>query len=44
VGNSFAGRLDMPGAVQALKRGNGEYLVPGGEDWRGKNLLQRWTP
>jgi hypothetical protein len=35
---------DMPYAVQALKRKNGEYLVLVEEDWRGKNLLYRWRP
>jgi hypothetical protein len=39
-----AGWQDMPYAVQALKRKNGEYLVLVEEDWRGKNLLYRWRP
>ncbi len=39
-----AGWPDMPYAVAALKRKNGEYLVLVEEDWRGKNLLYRWTP
>jgi hypothetical protein len=39
-----AGWEDMPYAVQALKRKNGEYLVLVEEDWRGKNLLYRWMP
>ena len=39
-----AGWEDMPYAVQALKRKNGEYLVLVEEDWRGKNLLYRWRP
>ena len=39
-----AGWLDMPYAVAAMKRKNGEYLVLVEEDWRGKNLLYRWTP
>lgn len=39
-----AGWEDMPFAVAALKRKNGEYLVLVEEDWRGKNLLYRWTP
>ncbi|MEO8354088.1 MAG: hypothetical protein ABI680_20360 [Chthoniobacteraceae bacterium] len=39
-----AGWQDMPYAVAALKRTNGEYLVLVEEDWRGKNLLYRWTP
>jgi hypothetical protein len=39
-----AGWQDMPYAVQALMRKNGEYLVLVEEDWRGKNLLYRWTP
>jgi hypothetical protein len=39
-----AGWEDMPYAVQAFKRKNGEYLVLVEEDWRGKNLLYRWKP
>lgn len=39
-----AGWADMPYAVQALRRKNGEYLILVEEDWRGKNLLYRWTP
>jgi hypothetical protein len=39
-----AGWEDMPFAVAALKRKNGEYLVLVEEDWRGKNLLYRWKP
>jgi hypothetical protein len=39
-----AGWEDMPYAVQALKRKNGEHLVLVEEDWRGKNLLYRWKP
>jgi hypothetical protein len=38
------GWLDMPYAMQALKRKNGEYLLLVEEDWRGKNLLYRWMP
>lgn len=38
------GWLDMPYAVQAIKRKNGEYLILVEEDWRGKNLLYRWRP
>jgi hypothetical protein len=38
------GWLDMPYAVQAFKRQNGEYLILVEEDWRGKNLLYRWRP
>ena len=41
---SNAGWLDMPYAVAAMKRKNGEYLVLVEEDWRGKNLLYRWRP
>jgi hypothetical protein len=43
VGGS-AGWEDMPYSVQALKRKNGEYLILVEEDWRGKDLLYRWTP
>jgi hypothetical protein len=39
-----AGWLDMPYAVQAMRRADGEYLVLVEEDWRGKNLLYRWRP
>jgi hypothetical protein len=39
-----AGWQDMPYAITALKRTNGEYLVLVEEDWRGKNLLYRWRP
>ncbi len=39
-----AGWLDMPYAVAALQRKNGEYLILVEEDARGKNLLYRWTP
>jgi hypothetical protein len=39
-----AGWLDMPYSTQAFRRKNGEYLVLAEEDWRGKNLLYRWTP
>ncbi len=39
-----AGWLDMPYALQGLKRRNGEYLLLVEEDFRGKNILYRWTP
>ena len=39
-----AGWEDMPYAVATCKRRNGEYLVLVEDDWRGKNLLYRWTP
>jgi hypothetical protein len=39
-----AGWEDMPYAVAALQRKNGEYLILVEEDWRGKNLLYRWKP
>ena len=35
---------DMPYAIQATKRKDGEYLLLVEEDWRGKNLLYRWQP
>lgn len=38
------GWQDMPYALSAFKRRNGEYLVLVEDDWRGKNLLYRWTP
>jgi hypothetical protein len=43
VGGS-AGWLDMPHALQAFRRSNGEYLMLVEEDFRGKNLLYRWRP
>jgi hypothetical protein len=43
VGGS-AGWQDMPYAIQAMRRRDGEYLVLVEEDWRGKNLLYRWRP
>jgi hypothetical protein len=39
-----AGWLDMPYALQGLRRKDGEYLLLVEEDFRGKNLLYRWTP
>ncbi|MDX1953318.1 MAG: hypothetical protein SFY81_14150 [Verrucomicrobiota bacterium] len=39
-----AGWQDMPYAVQAMRRKDGEYLILVEEDWRGKNLLYRWRP
>lgn len=39
-----AGWLDMPYAIQGLKRRDGEYLLLVEEDFRGKNLLYRWRP
>ena len=41
---SMAGWQDMPYSVQAFRRKNGEYLILAEEDFRGKNLLYRWTP
>jgi hypothetical protein len=38
------GWLDMPYAVQAMRRRNGEYLILVEEDYRGKNLVYRWLP
>jgi hypothetical protein len=34
----------MPYSVAAMKRKNGDYLILVEEDWRGKNILYRWTP
>ena len=39
-----AGWLDMPYAMDATRRKDGEYLLLVEEDWRGKNLLYRWKP
>lgn len=39
-----AGWLDMPYAVQAMRRKDGEYILLVEEDFRGKNLLYRWRP
>ena len=41
-GNS--GWVDQSHGLRAIKRKNGEYLVLVEEDWRGKNILYRWTP
>jgi hypothetical protein len=41
---SNAGWLDMPYAMDATRREDGEYLLLVEEDWRGKNLLYRWRP
>ncbi len=39
-----AGWLDMPYSVAGIRRTNGEYLIMVEEDWRGKNMIYRWTP
>jgi hypothetical protein len=39
-----AGWQDMPYAMDAARRKDGEYLLLVEEDWRGKNLLYRWRP
>jgi hypothetical protein len=39
-----AGWQDMPYAMDATRRKDGEYLLLVEEDWRGKNLLYRWKP
>jgi hypothetical protein len=41
---SIGGWADVLGSVQAIKRHNGEYLVLIEDDFRGKNILFRWTP
>jgi len=38
------GWVDTPHGVRATKRSNGEYIVLVEEDWRGKNVIYRWTP
>lgn len=38
------GWLDVPHAVQAFKKSNGQYLILVEEDYRGKNLLYQWCP
>ncbi len=40
----IGGEADVLGSVQATKRTNGDYLVLIEDDWRGKNILFRWTP
>ena len=35
---------DMPYSISVLKRKNGTYLIMTEEDWRGKNIIYRWTP
>ena len=34
----------MPYAMDVMRRKDGEYLLLVEENWRGKNLLYRWTP
>jgi hypothetical protein len=41
---STGGDLDISGAVQALERKDGEYLILVEDDARAKNLLFRWRP
>ncbi|MCL2351462.1 MAG: Ig-like domain-containing protein, partial [Firmicutes bacterium] len=38
------GWVDTPQGVRATKRSNGEYVVLAEDDWRGKNIIYRWTP
>lgn len=38
------GWVDMVQAISAFKRSNGEYVILVEEDYRGKNVLYRWTP
>ena len=38
------GWLDIPYAINAIKRSNGEYVVSLEDNYRGKNILYRWCP
>lgn len=38
------GWLDVPHAIQAYKRLNGQYLILVEEDFRGKNIIYHWCP
>ncbi|MGD0896643.1 MAG: hypothetical protein ABR915_02330 [Thermoguttaceae bacterium] len=43
-GNNMSGWLDLPYAVRAHKRANGEYLVFAEEDAKAKIIMYRWRP
>lgn len=43
-GNDNTGWVDMPEAISALRRHNGEYVVFVEEDYRNKIVLYRWRP
>ncbi len=40
----IGGWEDMLGSVNAMRRDDGEYIVLVEDDWRGKNIMFRWTP
>lgn len=39
-----SGWIDIPDAIRAVRRKNGEYLVFVEEDWKGKIIVYRWKP
>lgn len=43
-GVEVTGWVDMPNALSAFRRSNGEYLVFVEEDYRNKVILYRWRP
>jgi len=40
----LTGWLDIPFAIQAFKRSNGQYLILIEDDLKGKNILHQWCP
>lgn len=40
----LTGWLDIPHAIQAFKKSNGQYLILIEDDYRGKNILHQWCP
>ncbi|HEY3323220.1 MAG TPA: hypothetical protein VGP72_22390 [Planctomycetota bacterium] len=43
-GKDMSGWVDIPYAVRAHKRADGEYLVFVEEDWKSKIIMYRWKP
>ena len=43
-GKDMSGWVDIPYAVRAHKRADGEYLVFVEEDWKAKIIMYRWRP
>ena len=43
-GKDMSGWVDIPYAVRAHQRANGEYLVFVEEDWKAKIIMYRWRP
>ena len=44
VVGGFSGWVDISHGIRAHKRRNGEYIILVEEDFRGKNIMYRWTP